>query len=166
MEYFGNCRDNDNWLAILGILLGDFSYSFGIVSPTTTEVELGYYHQKVIVLRASWDASRFQTRNRKKLGNFKKIYEILRITNKCPARHFWQSRKTIAKNQLLSVLQKKAISFNFEILSTIFCQKLRKIKDICYLHDPEKLFSNKSGGKRNFQEHLCLSEKLSPGGVI
>lgn len=161
MEYFGNCRDNDNWLAILGILLGDFSYSFGIVSPTTTEVELGYYHQKVIVLRASWDASRFQTRIRKKLGNFKKIYEILGITNKCPARHFWQSRKTIAKNQLLSVLQKKL----FHLISR-FCQTLRKIKDICYLHDSEKLFSNKSGGKRNFQEHLCLSEKLSPGGVI
>lgn len=162
MEYFGNCRDNDNWLAILGILLGDFSYSFGIVSPTTTEVELGYYHQKVIVLRASWDASRFQTRNRKKLGNFKKIYEILGITNKCPARHFWQSRKTIAKNQLLSVLQKKLFHLISRFCLQYFVKSCGKLRTFATYMTPRSFFQINLEEKGTFKSIFAYLKNYRP----
>ena len=44
---------------------------------TTNETELGYYHQKVNVQDASRVVERLKTSDLKKLGNFKKIPEML-----------------------------------------------------------------------------------------
>ena len=43
---------------------------------TTSETELGYYHQKVNVRVASRAAERLKTWDLRKLGNFKKIPKI------------------------------------------------------------------------------------------
>ena len=52
---------------------------------TTSEMELNYYHQKVNVRVAPRVAERLKTWNLRKLGNFKKIPEILGFDGKYPA---------------------------------------------------------------------------------
>ena len=71
---------------------------------TTSETELDYYRQKVIVGVVSQIAEPFKTLDLKELRNFKKIPEILGTESKCPASHpkanFWQLCQKIAKNQM------------------------------------------------------------------
>ena len=64
----------------------------------TTEMELGYYHQRVNGLVASPTTGQFKSEDLRKSGNFKKTYEILEITNKCPALHPKQKFSQIHQN--------------------------------------------------------------------
>ena len=52
---------------------------------TTSKTELDYHHQKVNVRVTSRVAERLKTKNLRKLGNFKKIPEILGFDGEYPA---------------------------------------------------------------------------------
>ena len=54
---------------------------------TTSETELGYYHQKVNVRDVSRVTERLKTSDLRKLGNFKKIHEILGFDGEFPVVH-------------------------------------------------------------------------------
>ena len=96
---------------------------------TTSETELGYYHQKVNVRVASRVAERLKTYDLRKLGNFKKIPEMLEFDGELPVVHpkakfdvFWQKN---CKNSAVKHSIEKPVLLNFVNLSPTFCPRLQ-----------------------------------------
>ena len=72
---------------ILDKIFKDFFIFLAQFVFTASELELNYYHQKVHVRVASRVAERLKTRDLTKLGNFKKISEMLGFDGEYPAIH-------------------------------------------------------------------------------
>ena len=89
---------------------------------TISETELNYYHHRVNVLVAS-RVAKF-----KKLGNFKKISEMLGFDGDYPAAHlkakFWHFSVKSLKKLAVKQSIEKPILLNFVNLSPTFCPRL------------------------------------------
>ena len=92
---------------------------------TTSETELDYYHQKVSVRVASRIAERLKTQDLRKLGNLKKIPEILGIDGEYPTvQPKSKFGRFVVKNCKKSAVKhsiERPILLNFVSLSPTFC---------------------------------------------
>ena len=95
---------------------------------TTSEKELDYYHQKVNVRIASGVAERLKTQDFRKLGNFKKITEMLGFDGQYTAVHpkanFLRFLEKNCKKSAEKHSIEKLILLNFVNLSPTFCPGL------------------------------------------
>ena len=85
---------------------------------TTGEAEL-HYHQRKANRRISLQIVEHLRQYLKKLINFKKIYELLRIKGDQPKFRFYRRRRNIAKNQQQQLPLKKLILLDIIYLFTI-----------------------------------------------
>ena len=92
---------------------------------TTSETELDYYHQKVSVRVASRIAERLKTQDLRKLGNLRKIPEILGIDGEYPTVQLKSKfGRFVVKNCKKSAVKhsiERPILLNFVSLSPTFC---------------------------------------------
>ena len=89
---------------VLDKMFVDFFYVFEQFLFNTSETELNYYHQKVTMWVVWRVAEGFKTKDLRKLGNIKKILDILRVDSEYEACHlkskFWQLFYKTEKDQL------------------------------------------------------------------
>ena len=95
---------------------------------TTREAKLDCYHQKVNIQVASRVAERLKTCDLRKLGNFKKIPEMLGFDGDYSAAHpkakcWWFLVKNCKKSAVKHSIEKPSL-LNFKNLSPILCARL------------------------------------------
>ena len=105
---------------------------------TTNETELDYYHHRVNVRVASRVAERLKSQDLRKLGNFRKIHEMLGFNGEYPAaypkakfRRLWV--KSLKKSAVKQSIE-KPILLNFVNLSPSLCPRLQHQRSETLFH--------------------------------